>query len=108
MQIVKQEVYALTSTSCTKQLRRERPKLTEKRDLRYKAEWAAILESLKSLRASGKDLSLEDLERSESLLRESFFRVERVTGKSDEKIEIDWQRIALSARFSDVHIEELL
>lgn len=107
MQEVKQEVYRLTCTKNTKQLRRERSDLVEGRDLRYKAQWIEILEKVKELRDKGLDMSLEDLDQSEQMLKESLYSVGRMAGLDDGKIEIDWQRIKLEAQFGDVHIEEL-
>jgi len=107
IQEIKQEVLSLTCTSSTKQLRKERPDLTKGRDLRYKREWTNILEKLKILRLQGEELSLTDLEQSEKMLQESLFKIGRIAGLSDDKIEIDWQRIQLESQFGDVHIEEL-
>jgi hypothetical protein len=107
MQDVKQGVYRLTYTNSTKQLRKERPDLTDGRDLRYKAQWLEILEKAKELRDKGLDMSLEDLDQSEQMLKESLYSVGRMADLDDEKIEIDWQRIKLEAQFGDVHIEEL-
>lgn len=107
MQEAKQEVYHLTCTKDTQQLRKERPDLTDGRDLRYKAQWIEVLEKVKELREKGLDMSLEDLEKSEQMLKESLYSVGRMTGLDDEAIEINWQRIKLEAQFGDVHIEEL-
>lgn len=107
MQAVKQEIFSLTCTANTKQLKKERPDLTNSRDLRYKAQWLEILEQLKTLRIQGLDMSLSDLEQSEQMLRESLLKVGHIAGLSDDQIEIDWQRIKLEAQFGDVHIEEL-
>lgn len=107
MQAVKQEIFSLTCTTNTKQLKKERPDLTNGRDLRYKAQWLEILEQLKTLRIQGLDMSLSDLEQSEQMLRESLFKVGWIAGLSDDQIEIDWQRIKLEAQFGDVYIEEL-
>lgn len=107
MQEVKQEVYHLTCTKTTHQLRKERPDLTDGRDLRYKAQWIEVLEKTKELREKGFDISLEDLEKSERMLKESLYSAGRMTGLDDETIEINWQRIKLEAQFGDVHIEEL-
>lgn len=104
---VKQEVFNLTCTSNTKQLKKERRDLTDGRDLRYKAHWIEILADIKALREQGLDLSLTDLEQSEQMLKESLFKVGFLAGLTDEQIEIDWQRIKLETQFSDIHIEEL-
>jgi len=53
------------------------------------------------------DISLEDLERSEQILKESLFAVGRLVGLSPEQLEIEWQRIKLKAELRDVHIENL-
>ena len=107
MQKLKQEVYNLTQTSNTKQLKKEHPDLTADRDLRYKAQWAEILDKLKALRAEGQDLSIADLQESEKMLKQSLVKVGRLSGLSDRAIEMDWQRIQLEAQFGDIHIEEL-
>ncbi len=107
MQAIKQEVYSLTCTATTTQLRKEHPSLTNGRDLRYKEQWCEILNQLKALRGQGLDLSLDDLEQSEQMLRESLFNVGQLAGLNDTQIETDWQRIKLEAQFQDIHIEEL-
>lgn len=103
----KQEVFSLTCTTNTAQLRKERPELTDGRDLRYKAQWFEILEKLKALRSYGLDISLTDLEQSEQMLKESLFTVGQMAGLGHDNIEVDWQRIKLESQFRDVHIEEL-
>jgi hypothetical protein len=107
MQKIKQEVFKLTDTSNTQQLKKEHPNLTKGRDLRYKEQWKKILEQLKILREKGQDMSLSDLQKSEEMLRASLFEVGHIAGLSNDQIEIDWQRIKLVAQFGDVHIEEL-
>lgn len=107
LKAIKQEVYLLTNTKNTKQLRKEHSEITAGRDLRYKVQWLAILEQIKSLKEKSLDISLKDLEESEQMLKESLFNVGRIAGLEDEKIEIDWQRIQLETQFSDIHIEEL-
>ncbi len=49
------------------------------------------------------DISLEDLERSEQMLKESLFAVGLLTGLSNEQLEIEWQRIKLEVESRDVH-----
>lgn len=107
LQAIKQEVFSLTNTSNTQRLKKERPDLTNGRDLRYKTQWLEILEQLKELRTQELDLSLADLDQSEQMLKNSLFNVGRMTGLSENQIEIDWQRIKLEAQFGDIHIEEL-
>ena len=111
MQAIKQQVYRLTCTSNTKQLKLQRYDLTYGRDLRYKQQWQEILQQLKELRASGQDFSLADLEQSEQMLKDSLFTVGRLSGMSDDALEIEWQRIQLEAQFNaqfgDIHIEQL-
>ncbi len=104
---IKQEVYHLTCTQNTKQLKKECSDLTKGKDLRYKAHWLDILEQIKILREQSLDISLKDLEESEQMLKESLFTVGRMAGLNDEKIEIDWQRIQLETQFTDIHIENL-
>ena len=107
MRELKQEVFSLTCTTNTQQLKKERPELAKGRDLRYKEQWTEILEKLKVLQEQGQDMSLRDLEQSEQMLRESLFAVGHIAGLSNNQIETDWQRIKLEAHFGDVHIEEL-
>ncbi|MEB3294986.1 MAG: hypothetical protein VKJ24_17655 [Synechococcales bacterium] len=107
LQTVKQEVFSLTQTTNTKQLRKQHPKLMRGRDLRYKAQWLEILEQVKLLRQAGEDLSLADLEASEQMLKHSLFKVGQMAGIPDSDLELDWQRIKLEAQFGDIHIEEL-
>ena len=45
--LLKQEVYQLTSTKNTKQLKLQRPELTQGKDLRIKDNWIAIFSTLK-------------------------------------------------------------
>jgi ribosomal protein L29 len=107
MQEIKQEVFSLTCTTNTQQLKKERPDLTEGRDLRYKEQWTEIFEKLKVLREQGQDMSVSDLDQSEQMLKQSLFEVGHIAGLSNDQIEIDWQRIKLEGQFGDVHIEEL-
>ena len=107
MQEIKQEVFSLTCTTNTQQLRKERPDLTEGRDLRYKQQWVEICQKVKQLRLQDQDMSLEDIEQSEQMLRNSLFEIGQIAGLNNDQIEIDWQRIKLTSQFSDVHIEEL-
>jgi hypothetical protein len=51
------------------------------------------------------DLSLEDLEKSEQMLKQSLFKVGRMANVSDREIEEDWQRIQQSEK--DIRIEDL-
>lgn len=107
MQAVKQEVFSLTCTGNTKQLKKERPDLTHGRNLRYKIQWLEILRQLKALRTQKLDMSIHDLEQSEQMLKESLYKVGCLIGQSDDQIEVEWQRIKLEAQFGDIHIEEL-
>jgi len=107
MQTIKQQVYRLTCTANTKQLKQQRYDLTYGRDLRFKKHWMAILQQLKELRANGQDFSLADLEESEQMLKASLFEVGRLSGMSDDALEIEWMRIKLETQFSDIHIEQL-
>lgn len=105
--LIKTQVYSLTCTHNTQQLKKQRPDLVKGKDLRYKLNWQTILKQLKPLKTEECDLSLEDLEASEKMLKDSLFKVSKSSGMDDEAIEIEWQRIQLEAQFSDIHIEEL-
>ena len=61
MATVKQEVYRLTGTETTQELKRAHPELTKGRDLRYKAHWLKILEQVRALKQLP-DMSLDDLQ----------------------------------------------
>lgn len=103
---VKQEVYSLTNTKTTKELKKEHPGLTQGRDLRYKAHWMGILEKLRALKQVP-DISLADLEQSEQMLKASLFKVGTMAGLSHDELELDWQRIQLESQVTDIHIEDL-
>ncbi|WP_211517532.1 hypothetical protein [Geitlerinema sp. PCC 9228] len=103
---IKQEVYRLTRTQNTKELKKKYPNLTQGRDLRYKAQWSQILTLAKDLNLES-DLSLEDLEQSEKMLKESLYKVGYMANLSSREIEKDWQRIQHSSKTRDIHIEEL-
>jgi hypothetical protein len=103
---VKQEVYRLTGTETTKDLKQEHPDLTAGRDLRYKDHWLSILEQIRALKQIP-DISLADLEQSEQMLKASLFKVGAMAGLSEAELEVDWQRIQLEAQIADIHIEEL-
>ncbi len=107
LKAIQQEVYNVTRTKNTKQLKTERSDLTAGRDLRYEVQGLNIIEQIKSLQEKGLDISLNDLQESEQMLKESLFIVGRIAGLKDKKIEIDWQRIQLETQLSDIHIEEL-
>ncbi|WP_414544911.1 hypothetical protein [Nostoc sp. CCY0012] len=107
MQDIKQEVFSLTCTINTQQLRKERPELTSGRDLRYKEQWVEIRQKVKQLREQDQDMSLKDIEQSELMLKNSLFEIGQIAGLNNDQIEIDWQRIKLASQFGDVHIEEL-
>ena len=104
---IKQEVYDLTQTKDTKQLKKERLDLTLGKDLRYKSHWLGILHQTKLLKKQSIDISIEDLDTSEKMLKQSLLTVGRMAGLNDSKIEVDWQRIQLETQFADIHIEEL-
>ena len=103
---IKQEVYKLTSTKNTKELKKDHPDLTRGRDLRYKDHWLMLLEQLRALKLLP-DISLADLERSEQMLKASLFKVGSMAGLNKDEMELDWQRIQLEAQIADIYIEKL-
>lgn len=103
---VKQEVYKLTRTGTTQELKKGHPELTKGRDLRYKAHWVIILEQVRALKQT-LDISLTELEESEKMLKDSLLTVGAMAGLTQDEIEIDWKRIQLEAQIADIHIEEL-
>ena len=82
LKAIKQEVYYLTCTKNTQQLKKERADLTAGKDLRYKVQWLAIVEQIKLLREKSLDISLKDLEKSEQMLKESLFIFGRMAAYS--------------------------
>jgi hypothetical protein len=104
---IKQKVYLLTCTKNTKHFKKEHIDLTLGKDLRYKIYWQEILSQIKLLREQNLDISLNDLEASEVMLKHSLLKVGKLAGLSDEKIKVDWQRLQLETHFTDIHIEEL-
>jgi hypothetical protein len=53
------------------------------------------------------DISLEDLEKSEQMLKDSLFKIGHMAGSTNEQLEADWQLLKLEASSRDIHIEEL-
>ena len=53
------------------------------------------------------DMSLEDLDRSEQMLKKSLENVGKASGWSKDKINTEWNRIKLNSQFADIHIEDL-
>lgn len=110
---IKKDVYKLTCTINTKDLRQQRPELTQGRDLRCKSEWKTILEIVVDLRNQGQDFSIDDLDKSENSLKESLLKIGKLAGLSNENIELDWQRIQLDSQYIiqfnelNIHIEDL-
>ncbi len=105
---IKVQVYQLSGTETTRQLKKKYPELTKSKDLRYKKHWQALLDHFTQADHSHDgDLSLKDLEESDKMLRESLAKVGAMAGLSKEEVEMDWQRIQLESQFSDIHIEEL-
>ncbi len=54
-----------------------------------------------------KDLTLEDLEKSEQMLKDSLFAVGCMAGLSNGQLDADWQHIKREAELKDLHIDEL-
>ena len=53
------------------------------------------------------DISLEDLEKSEQMLKNSLFKIGHMAGSTNEQLETDWQRIKFEAESKDIYLEEL-
>lgn len=108
---IKKQVYQLTDTTNTEQLKKKYPKLVKHKDLRYKQHWSLLLKELKSLVSHDSDLSfdlsLDDLEQSETMLKLSLITVSLLAGISNEQIEMDWERIKLENQVTNLHLEEL-
>jgi hypothetical protein len=104
---IKQVVYDLTHTKNTKQLKKKRSDLTKGKDLRYKSCWIEIFNQTKLLKEKNLDISLQNLEASEKMLKNSLLTVGRMAGLNDAKIEVDWERIQLETQLADIHLEEL-
>lgn len=104
---IKLKVFDLLSVTETKQLKKNYPHLVRGKDLRYRVSWSDLLNQLLVIEADVGTVTLETLQETDEYLRQSFFETHRFLGYSDDKIEVEWQRIALEAQFSDIHIEEL-
>lgn len=104
---IKKAVFEMVGTKDTRRLKKERPDLTDGKDLRYKEQWLIILKLVQYLRSHGLDISIEDIEKSEQMLKKSLFNVGAMAGIGEEELYADWQRIKLESQFLDIHIEEL-
>jgi hypothetical protein len=58
-------------------------------------------------KSSLEDLTLEDLEKSEQMLKDSLRAVGHMAGLTNDQIEIDWQLLKREAESRDIHISEL-
>lgn len=110
LQEIKIEVFRLTGVPRTPELKRQRPDLTQGRDLRYKAEWLAMLDILKQQHTVQPDITLDELERQDIELKQSLHRVGRITGLSAQDVEETWKTIQQNAQAHssvDITLEEL-
>lgn len=98
LQAIKTEVFRRVGVAGTTALKRQRPELTQGRDLRYKAQWLVIYSLLQD------DLTLDDLAREEQELKQSLHRIGRLTGTAVVVVEKAWQTIQLSAQTDDLDI----
>ncbi len=53
------------------------------------------------------DISLEDLEKSEQMLKDSLFKISHIAGLINDQLEADWQLLKREAELKDLHIDEL-
>lgn len=109
LQEIKVEVFRLTGIPRTPELKRQRPDLTQGRDLRYKAEWQAILDLLKHQQTLQPDITLDQLDQQEIELQQSLHRIGRVTGLPVKVVDQTWDRIQHTAQANtvDITLEEL-
>ncbi|KAI9134006.1 hypothetical protein [Acaryochloris sp. CCMEE 5410] len=109
LQEIKVEVFRLTGVPRTPELKRQRPVLTYGRDLRYKAEWLAILDLLKHQQTIQPDITLNQLDQQDIELQQSLHRVGRVTGLSAEAVDKIWKGIQHNSQANsiDITLEEL-
>ncbi len=99
MRIINAQIAANTEAPAQKELELQRIKDSIGR---YKKVWKEE-KNWKMQIDGNEDISLEDLERSEQMLKKSLFAVGLLTGLSNEQLEIEWQRIKLEAESRDVH-----
>ncbi len=98
LQVIKTEVFKRVGVAETTALKRERPDLTQGRDLRRKAQWLSIYSLLRD------DLTLNDLVREEQELKQSLHRIERLAGTAVVAVEKAWQIIQWSTQTDDLDI----
>ncbi len=98
LQVIKTEVFRQVGVAETTALKKQRPDLTQGRDLRYKAQWLLIYSLLQD------DLTLDDLAREEKELKQSLHRVERLAGTAVVAVEKAWQIIQWSSQTDDLDI----
>ncbi len=98
LQVIKAEVFRRVGVAETTALKRQRPDLTQGRDLRYKDQWLVIYSLLQD------DLTLDDLAREEQELKQSLHRVERLAGSAVAAVEKTWQIIQQTAQADDLDI----
>ena len=98
LQVIKTEVFRRVGVAETTALKKQRPDLTQGRDLRYKAQWLLIYSLLQD------DLTLDDLAREEQELKQSLHRVERLAGTAVVAVEKAWQIIQRSSQTDDLDI----
>jgi hypothetical protein len=98
LQVIKTKVFRWVGIADTTALKRQRPDLTQGRDLRYKAQWLAIYSLLQD------DLTLDDLTREEQGLKQSLHRIERLAGTAVATVEKTWQIIQQNAQADDLDI----
>lgn len=110
LQAIKSEVFRLTGVPLTPELKRQRPDLTLGRDLRFKAEWIAILDILRQQQTEQPDITLNELEQQDIELKQSLHRVGRITGLSVQDVEATWKTIQQNTQAHssvDITLEEL-
>ncbi|MEL7085886.1 MAG: hypothetical protein AAGM36_15465 [Cyanobacteria bacterium J06597_1] len=102
---LKAQVYHLSRTGNTRQLKLRYPNIVKNYDLRFKTSWSEVLSSFQIV--AEEDLSLADLEKSELMLHNSLLKIGTIAGLSINSIEKDWLSIKKQAEIEDIHIEEL-
>jgi hypothetical protein len=102
---LKYQIYQILDVNCTLNLKKKYPSLVQDRDLRYKKSWKSILSDVMKSPKDFEDVTLEKLEKSHFMIKNSFFKIKKMSGMNDKDIEIEWHRICLESQFSDILLE---
>jgi hypothetical protein len=98
---IKQEVFSLTDTQSTQELKTKYPAIVYKKDLRYKKNWLDILEKIKDLGfcsvSEVRNRLQAQKEAMDSIFRKSLQILGETAGLSQEDIELEWKKMELES-----------